>query len=120
VALNMSTGPSFSCREWPPDAPDSLLRHAAPVSHPLVSTPSTGRRPVAGSAKPEYPVPVRPPKLGRFVDGRDHKGVGNSLFARPLQWRLGVQVVAVDPSAAFRKSCGCGFRALRSLWVSST
>jgi hypothetical protein len=41
--------------------------------------------------------------LGR-VDGRDHKGVGDWLFARPLDWRLGVQVVAIDPSAAFRKA----------------
>jgi transposase len=38
------------------------------------------------------------------VNGRDHKGVGDWLFARPLQWRLGVQVVAIDPSAAFRKA----------------
>ncbi|WP_426938646.1 ISL3 family transposase [Pseudarthrobacter sp. S3] len=39
-----------------------------------------------------------------IVDGRDHKGVGDWLFARPLDWRLGVQVVAIDPSAAFRKA----------------
>jgi hypothetical protein len=38
------------------------------------------------------------------VDGRDHKGVGDWIFARPLAWRLGVQVVAIDPSAAFRKA----------------
>ena len=38
------------------------------------------------------------------VDGRDHKGVGDWLFARPLEWRLSVQVVAIDPSAAFRKA----------------
>jgi transposase len=38
------------------------------------------------------------------ADGRDNKGVGNWLFARPLQWRLGVQVAAIDPSAAFRKA----------------
>lgn len=38
------------------------------------------------------------------VDGRDSKGVGDWLFARPLAWRLGVQVVAIDPSAAFRKA----------------
>ncbi|XTR52171.1 ISL3 family transposase [Pseudarthrobacter sp. So.54] len=38
------------------------------------------------------------------VDGRDHRGVGDWLFARPLEWRLGVQVVAIDPSAAFRKA----------------
>nr|WP_281356147.1 transposase [Arthrobacter mobilis] len=39
-----------------------------------------------------------------IVDGRDSKGVGAWLFARPLTWRLGVQVVAIDPSAAFRKA----------------
>ena len=39
-----------------------------------------------------------------IVDGRDSTGVGNWLFKRPLQWRLGVQVVAIDPSAAFRKA----------------
>jgi transposase len=39
-----------------------------------------------------------------IVDGRDSEDVGDWLFARPLQWRLGVQVVAIDPSAAFRKS----------------
>jgi len=38
------------------------------------------------------------------VDGRDHTGVGDWLFARPLEWRLAVQVVAIDPSAAFRKA----------------
>ena len=39
-----------------------------------------------------------------IVDGRDSKGVGDWLFARPLEWRLGVQVVVIDPSAAFRKA----------------
>ncbi|MCQ6272317.1 transposase [Pseudarthrobacter sp. R1] len=38
------------------------------------------------------------------VDGRDHMGVGDWLFARPLEWLLAVQVVAIDPSAAFRKA----------------
>ncbi|MEV7638270.1 ISL3 family transposase [Pseudarthrobacter enclensis] len=38
------------------------------------------------------------------VDGRDHTGVGEWLFARPLEWRLAVQVVAIDPSAALRKA----------------
>lgn len=38
------------------------------------------------------------------VDGRDSAGVGNWLFDRPLAWRLAVQVVAIDPSAAFRKA----------------
>jgi transposase len=39
-----------------------------------------------------------------IVDGRDSTGVGDWLFARPLEWRLGVEVVAIDPSAAFRKA----------------
>ncbi|MBG6226784.1 transposase [Arthrobacter sp. CAN_A2] len=39
-----------------------------------------------------------------IVDGRDSAGVGDWLKARPLAWRLGVQVVAIDPSAAFRKA----------------
>jgi hypothetical protein len=39
-----------------------------------------------------------------IVDGRDSEGVVDWLFARPLEWRLGVQVVAIDPSAAFRKA----------------
>lgn len=36
-----------------------------------------------------------------IVDGRDSEGVGDWLFARPLVWRLGVEVVAIDPSAEF-------------------
>ncbi|GAB2717308.1 hypothetical protein GCM10027038_14680 [Arthrobacter bambusae] len=31
------------------------------------------------------------------ADGRDHTDVGEWLFARPLTWRLAVQVVANDP-----------------------
>lgn len=38
------------------------------------------------------------------VDGRDSTGVGDRLFARPLAWRLGVQVVAIDPSPALRNA----------------
>ncbi|WP_255771709.1 transposase [Pseudarthrobacter sulfonivorans] len=38
------------------------------------------------------------------VDGRDHKGVADWLFARPLERRLAVQVVAIDLSAEFSKS----------------
>ncbi|MEC5182456.1 hypothetical protein RCH07_003834 [Arthrobacter sp. CG_A4] len=37
-----------------------------------------------------------------IVDGRDHKGVGDWLFARPLHWRLGVQVVALYAKGAAR------------------
>ncbi|MBD1539188.1 transposase [Arthrobacter sp. S13_S34] len=56
-----------------------------------------------------------------IVDGRDSEDVGNWLFARSPQWRLSVQVVAIDLSAA----CGCGCRApqsrsTRSTWSSST
>ncbi|WHP58423.1 hypothetical protein QMY03_16025 [Arthrobacter sp. KFRI-F3372] len=35
------------------------------------------------------------------VHGRDNKGVGQWLFARPLEWRLAVQVVAIDGSSRF-------------------
>lgn len=51
------------------------------------------------------------PVLG-IVDGRDHKGGGGWFFARPLQWRLGVQIAAIDPSAAFRKAS--------RMWLSRT
>lgn len=33
------------------------------------------------------------------VDGRDSTGIGEWLFVRPLEWRLGVEVVAIDPLA---------------------
>ncbi len=38
------------------------------------------------------------------VDGRDSAGVGSWLAARSAAWRERVQVVAIDPSAAFRKA----------------
>jgi len=38
------------------------------------------------------------------VDGRDSAGVGSWLAARTPAWRERVQVVAIDPSAAFRKA----------------
>ena len=38
------------------------------------------------------------------VDGRDSAGVGAWLAARSPGWRERVQVVAIDPSAAFRKA----------------
>jgi transposase len=38
------------------------------------------------------------------VDGRDSAGVGAWLEARSQSWRDAVQVVAIDPSAAFRKA----------------
>ncbi|OAD97655.1 transposase [Arthrobacter sp. OY3WO11] len=50
------------------------------------------------------------------VDGRDHMGVGDWLFARPVQWWLGVQVVAIDPSA-FRKALRMRLPAPRSRWT---
>ncbi|WP_442544874.1 transposase [Arthrobacter sp. KN11-1C] len=43
---------------------------------------------------------------GSWTDGtgRDGEGVSEWLFARPLQWRLGVRDVSTDPSAAFRQA----------------
>jgi transposase len=38
------------------------------------------------------------------VDGRDSAGVAAWLAARSSAWRAGVEVVAIDPSAAFRKA----------------
>jgi transposase len=38
------------------------------------------------------------------VDGRDSAGVGAWLAARSQLWRDAVEVVAIDPSAAFRKA----------------
>lgn len=38
------------------------------------------------------------------VDGRDSAGVGTWLAARSPAWRDAVEVVAIDPSAAFRKA----------------
>lgn len=38
------------------------------------------------------------------VDGRDSAGVGGWLAARSQAWRDAVEVVAIDPSAAFRKA----------------
>jgi transposase len=38
------------------------------------------------------------------VDGRDCAGVGAWLAARSAAWREAVEVVAIDPSAAFRKA----------------
>jgi len=38
------------------------------------------------------------------VDGRDSAGVGAWLAARSSVWRDAVEVVAIDPSAAFRKA----------------
>jgi transposase len=39
-----------------------------------------------------------------MVDGRDSAGVGAWLAARSPAWRAAVEVVAIDPSAAFRKA----------------
>src|SRR5665647_2209610 len=38
------------------------------------------------------------------VDGRDSAGVGAWLTARSQAWRDPIEVVAIDPSAAFRKA----------------
>ena len=38
------------------------------------------------------------------VDGRDSAGIGGWLKQRSAAWREGIEVVAIDPSAAFRKA----------------
>jgi transposase len=38
------------------------------------------------------------------VDGRNNTGVGTWLAARPAVWRERIEVVAIDPSAAFAKA----------------
>nr|WP_239523909.1 transposase [Geodermatophilus normandii] len=38
------------------------------------------------------------------VDGRDSAGVGGGLPARSQAWRDAVELVAIDPSVAFRKA----------------
>lgn len=38
------------------------------------------------------------------IDGRDNKGVAAWLAARSAQWRDRIEVVAIDPSAAFAKA----------------
>ena len=43
-------------------------------------------------------------RLLGLADGRDSQGVRGWLAARPQSWRDQVQVVAIDPSAAFRKA----------------
>ncbi|MHC6220600.1 transposase [Arthrobacter sp. MMS24-S77] len=54
------------------------------------------------------------------VDGRDHTGVGEWLFARLLEWWRAVLVVANDPSSAFRRRRGWGFPGPPSLSIIST
>jgi transposase len=49
------------------------------------------------------PAPLPGRVLG-VVDGRDSAGVGAWLAARSPAWRNAVEVVAIDPSAAFRKA----------------
>ena len=39
-----------------------------------------------------------------IMDGRASEVVEDWLFARPLAWRLGMQVLAIASSAAFRKA----------------
>ena len=39
-----------------------------------------------------------------FDRGQGSQRVRDRILPRLLEWRLGVQVVAIDPSAAFRKA----------------
>jgi transposase len=54
------------------------------------------------------------------VDGRDHKGVGDWLFARPLEWRLACRSWRSIPRRRSGRPCGCGFPAPRSRSIIST
>ena len=39
-----------------------------------------------------------------IVDGRDSRAVGDWLAQRSEVWRERIEIVAIDPSAAFRKA----------------
>ena len=54
-----------------------------------------------------------------MVDGRDSADVGTWLAARSPAWRAAVEVVAIDPSAAFRKALREHLPAARSAWMPS-
>lgn len=57
-----------------------------------------------------------------IVDGRDSEGVGDWLFARPLEWRLGVARSTRQRRSARRCGCGCHAPLSRSThltWSSS-
>ena len=67
------------------------------------------RDPVTGSWRRYEPwmttfVDLDTGRLLGVVDGRDSAAVGGWLVQRPDAWREQVQVVAIDPSAAFRKA----------------
>ena len=54
------------------------------------------------------------------VDGRDSAAVGGWLAARSVAWRARIQVVAIDPSAAFRRAITEQLPNRRSAWTRST
>src|SRR5512146_81081 len=49
-------------------------------------------------------VDADPGRVLRVVDGQDSAGIGAWLAARSQTWRNAVEVVAIDPSAAFRQA----------------
>ena len=55
-----------------------------------------------------------------IVDGRDSAAVGGWLAARSPAWRARIEVVAIDPSAAFRRPSPSSCRTRRSASTRST
>src|SRR5512146_1447958 len=49
-------------------------------------------------------VDADPGRVLGVVDGQDSAGIGAWLAARSQTWRDAVEVVAIDPSAAFRQA----------------
>src|SRR5512146_3545051 len=69
-------------------------------------------------------VDADPGRVLEVVDGQDSAGIGAWLAARSQTWRNAVEVVAIDPSAAFRQAIpnSCLRRrsaSMRSTWPSS-
>lgn len=93
----------LGCPTWTSSAP-ACWASTNTDSGPCATSRTPPRRPGHGSNRGSRP------SLTGHRPGPGHRGrpgpqgVGDWLFARPLEWRLAVQVAAIDPSAAFRKS----------------
>ncbi len=90
-----------------PDPDDMLVRRLGVDEHRYRSV-RYFRDPVGGWRRYEpWMTTLVDTDTGRVlgvVDGRDSTGLGTWLAARSSAWRDGVEVVAIDPSAAFRKA----------------
>ena len=77
------------------------------MSTAIARSGSSATRAVAGRRYEPWMTTLVEADTGRVlgvVDGRDSAGVGTWLEARSAAWRAAVEVVAIDPSAAFRKA----------------